>query len=469
MSSDTSRLRVAMVGTRGVPAHYGGFETAIEEIGSRLAERGVEVTVYCRPHDEQRPETHRGMRLVHLPALRVKVGETLSHTALSALHMLRASRYDAVFVFNAANAPFLPLLRCSGTGVAVHVDGLEWKRSKWDGKGRAYYRWAEQASVRGADALIADARGIADYYRSEFDAATRLLTYGAPETEDIGSDKLGEVGLSRDGFHLVVARFEPENHVDLILKAYRESNSRLPLAVVGSAPYAEAYTERIRALAESDSRIKLMGGVWDQGLLNQMYTHARTYLHGHSVGGTNPSLLRAMGAGTAVLAYDVVFNREVLGEESGRYFSSVESLAESLVVLDSDPVLSSRLGRAAQERAQGLYRWDEVAEGYLTLARDLATGKSTRNPKATRNPHSAWTADTALSPLALPFGEEETKQAISGIKTRTRRINIRGLQTAASTGTARTRLTSRFRPESAVTGNANSASLTDIETKKIKE
>ena len=393
MSNDNGSLRVAMVGTRGVPAHYGGFETAIEEIGSRLAERGVDVTVYCRPHDQQRPETHRGMKLVHLPALRTKVGETLSHTALSALHMLRGDRYDAVFVFNAANAPFLPLLRRSGTGVAVHVDGLEWKRAKWDGKGRAYYRWAEQASVRGADALIADAQGIADYYRSEFDADTRLLTYGAPETGDVGSDKLNEVGLSPDGFHLVVARFEPENHVDLILKAYRDSNSRLPLAVVGSAPYAEAYTERIRALAEGDSRIRLLGGVWDQDLLNQMYTQARSYLHGHSVGGTNPSLLRAMGAGTAVLAYDVVFNREVLGEEGGRYFNSAESLGESLEVLEEDSQLAGALGAAARERALGHYRWDEVADGYLRLAKDLASGRTTRSPKATRNPQSAWTGE----------------------------------------------------------------------------
>ena len=312
--------------------------------------------------------------------------------------MLRAQHHDAIFVFNAANAPFLPLLRRSGTGVAVHVDGLEWKRAKWDGRGRAYYRWAEQASVRGADALIADARGIADYYRCEFDAETRLLTYGAPPVADVKADKLHTFGLSPDGFHLVVARFEPENHVELILQAYRQSKAKLPIAVVGSAPYAEAYTERIRNLAEGDNRIRLLGGVWDQELLTQMYTHARTYLHGHSVGGTNPSLLRAMGAGTAVLAYDVVFNREVLGADERSYFRSAESMVSLLEALDCDSSLAVTLGAAARERAQGQYRWDEVTDGYLQLAKDLADGYSTRRPRAARNPNSAWTSLTQPEP-----------------------------------------------------------------------
>lgn len=390
MSTQHSQLRVAMVGTRGVPAHYGGFETAIEEIGSRLVDRGVDVTVYCRPHNDERPPSHLGMKLVHLPALRLKTGETLSHTALSAMHMLRGPKFDAAFLFNAANAPFLPLLRRSATGVAVHVDGLEWKRSKWGGKGRSYYRWAEQASVRGADALIADAAGIANYYRSEFDVDTRLLVYGAPEKGNPATDKLGAAGLVPDGFHLVVARFEPENHVDQILEGYRRSKAQLPLVVVGSAPYAAAYTERIKSLAAGDSRIRLMGGVWDQELLSQLYSHARTYLHGHSVGGTNPSLLRSMGSGTAVLAYDVVFNREVLGPDAGRYFDGAARLTGLIEELDADEGRARAMGASARERAQAAYRWDDVAEGYLRLAKDLASGSSTRNPRARRNPDSGW-------------------------------------------------------------------------------
>ncbi|MEB7505232.1 DUF1972 domain-containing protein [Arthrobacter koreensis] len=401
MHTQQSQLRVAMVGTRGVPAHYGGFETAIEEIGSRLVDRGVEVTVYCRPHNEERPSHHLGMKLVHLPALRLKTGETLSHTALSAMHMLRGPKFDAAFLFNAANAPFLPLLRRSARGVAVHVDGLEWKRSKWGGRGRSYYRWAEQASVRGADALIADAAGIASYYRNEFNADTRLLVYGAPEKGNLAIDKLDAAGLVPGGFHLVVARFEPENHVDQILEGYRSSKAQLPLVVVGSAPYAAAYTEQIKSLAAGDSRIRLLGGVWDQELLSQLYTHARTYIHGHSVGGTNPSLLRSMGSGTAVLAYDVVFNREVLGADAGRYFDSAARLTGLIEELDADEGQARAMGASARERAQAAYRWDDVAEGYLRLAKDLASGSSTRNRRAVRNPDSGWKANGPDGPGTL--------------------------------------------------------------------
>ena len=193
MPRSTSRTqRIALVGTRGVPARYGGFETAVEEVGRRLADAGHEVVVYCRTSaDEPRPETHLGMQLVHLPAMRRRSLETLSHTGLSVAHLL-AHRVDAAIVFNAANAPWLPLLRAARIPVATHVDGLEWKRAKWGGTGKRYYRVAEALSVRWSDALIADAQGIADYYRDEFGAPTELIAYGAPKIAGGASDKLAD-------------------------------------------------------------------------------------------------------------------------------------------------------------------------------------------------------------------------------------------------------------------------------------
>ena len=217
-------LHLAMIGTRGVPAAYGGFETAVEEIGSRLAGRGHDVTVYCRHAEDSAAHEYAGMHLVHLPALPLKTAETLSHTALSVAHLaMHLHHPDAAFVFNSANAPFVPILHARGVPVAVHVDGLEWQRDKWHGAGRAYYRWAEQSAVRNADALIADAKGIADYYASEFGASTRQIAYGAPVQLRPVFDRLEELGLTWKGYHLVVARFEPENHVDLIVAGYELS------------------------------------------------------------------------------------------------------------------------------------------------------------------------------------------------------------------------------------------------------
>ncbi|MFD4422836.1 DUF1972 domain-containing protein [Agromyces sp. NPDC058484] len=378
-----------MIGTRGVPAAYGGFETAVEEIGRRLVDRGHRVTVYCR--SGRVPPTHLGMHLVRLPALRLKAAETLSHTALSVGHVAVHHRPDVAFVFNAANAPFVPMLHARGIPTAVHVDGLEWQRDKWGGAGRRYYRHAEQSAVRWSDALIADAEGIAEYYRSEFDVPTELLAYGASILRETPSSRLTELGLRPEGYHLVVARFEPENHVDVIVDGYARSTARQPLVVVGSAPYAAAHTQRIRSIAANDPRIRLLGPVWDQELLDQLYTHATSYVHGHSVGGTNPSLLRAMGAGTAVIAWDVVFNRDVAGPVAA-YFDDAESLCLLVEDAELNPQHTLEAGESLRARAASRYVWDAVATGYEQLARRLIAGYSTRGPDHPRTNHSAWSA-----------------------------------------------------------------------------
>lgn len=364
-------MRIALVGTRGVPARYGGFETCVEEVGRRLVDRGHDVVVYCRRVDGQpTPAEHLGMRLVHLPAMRKRSLETLSHTGLSVAHLAR-HRTDVAFVFNAANAPWLPVVRAARIPVATHVDGLEWQRAKWGTTGKKYYRGAEALSVRWSDALIADAHGISDYYRDRFDVPTELIAYGAPLLDAPGAGRLAEIGLEPQGFHLVVARFEPENHVDLIVEGYSRSAARLPLVVVGSAPYADAYTRRVTELA--DQRVRLLGGVWDQELLDELYAHAYLYLHGHSVGGTNPSLLRAIGAGTATTAFDVGFNREVLGT-AGRYFRTPADVAGQIEAAEASPSVTAE--RAAASRvAAARYDWDDVAGRYEELARRLAWGE----------------------------------------------------------------------------------------------
>jgi glycosyltransferase involved in cell wall biosynthesis len=406
-SRPSKPLRLAMIGTRGVPAAYGGFETAVEEIGQRLVARGHEVTVYCRGAQAPCPQAFLGMRLVHLPALHVRSLETLSHSALSVAHCVLRRRPDAAFVFNAANAPFVPVLRMRGIPTTVHVDGLEWKRDKWGGVGRHYYRWAEEYSVRNSDALIADARGIADYYRDEFAVATELITYGAKILSDVPHDRLAEFGLKPAGYHLVVARFEPENHVDVIVEGYIRSGANLPLVVVGSAPYAADYTTRVLRLAASDARVHIMGGIWDKELLDQLYAHAVTYLHGHSVGGTNPSLLRAMGAATAVIAWDVGFNREVLGV-NGAYFGDTAALAGLVEDAELSPHRSAEVGQALQGRAQALFDWDRVTDGYESLAIRLTHGYSTHELGRRRTSTS-----TPLAEAMEPAGHATARGRLS--------------------------------------------------------
>lgn len=370
-------MRIAMIGTRGVPAAYGGFETAVEEVAVRLVTRGHDLTVYTRG-STKREKTFKGIRIVHLPAVPVKQLETLSHTGLSIGHAVLTRTPDVAFVFNAANAPFLPLLRVRGIPTALHMDGLEWKRAKWGARGRSYYRWAEQFGVRNADALIADAPGIADYYSHQFSVPTELIRYGAPIQEEASTDSLEALGLEPGQFHLVVARFEPENHVLEIVQGYHDSAASRPLVVVGAAPYAAAYTREIARVADSDPRIRLLGGVYDQELLDELYFHAYTYLHGHSVGGTNPSLLRAMGAGTAVIAHDVVFNREVLAGQ-GWYFNGASGVSKALDEVERDEAKVRYAGNCARVRAHVDFSWETVASAYEDLANRMGRGETLRS------------------------------------------------------------------------------------------
>jgi glycosyltransferase involved in cell wall biosynthesis len=364
-------MRIAMIGTRGVPARYGGFETAVEEVGRRLTRRGHDVTVYCRnPH--QTLTSYQGMRLVNLPALRRRHLETLSHTFLSVVHATMKRRPDVAVVFNAANAPLLPMLRAAGIPLAVHVDGLEWKRGKWAGAGARYYRWAEKKSVEIADALIADARGIADHIAESYGRDSIYIPYGAPLVRP-GHERLGQLGLASRSFHLVVARFAPENHVTEIVAGYVASAARNPLVVVGSAPYDNEYTQQVHAAADRDPRVMFLGSVWDQGLLDQLYANALSYIHGHSVGGTNPSLLRAMGAGAPVTAYDAVFNREVVNGHA-RYWMAPSEVALAVIGDEQDAVSAIERGEKGRDHAELTYRWDEVADEYEQLCLNLTRG-----------------------------------------------------------------------------------------------
>lgn len=369
-------MKIALIGTRGVPARYGGFETCVEEVGQRLAAAGHAVTVYCRPEEQHAaapPSEYLGMHLVHLPVVRRRSLETLAHTALSVLHRSLAGT-DAAIVFNAANAPLLPVVKARRVPVATHVDGLEWRRGKWGPTGQRYYRAAEALAVRWSDALIADAQGIQDYYTTEFAAPTELIAYGAPILVAPGAERVRELGLEPDRYHLVVARFEPENHVREIVEGYVASGAELPLVVVGSAPYADAYTAQINAVA--DDRVHMLGGLWDQDQVNELYANALSYLHGHSVGGTNPSLLRAAGAGTFTIAYDVPFNREVLGEHA-EYFDGPVAVAEHVMATEAAPSRARARGEALQQDIQR-YNWDDVAERYEALCRRLAEGRYPR-------------------------------------------------------------------------------------------
>ena len=358
------------MGTRGVPASYGGFETAVEEIGKRLAARGYDVTVYCRNPGQTLTE-YEGMRLVNLPAVRHRMAETLSHTSLSTARAIMKDRPDVALVLNAGNAPLLKPLKAAGIPVAIHLDGLESKREKWRGAGARYYRWAEKVAVKQGDQVIADAQSIADHVLASYGRECVVIPYGA-EVIDPGSDRLSELDVVRRDFHAIVARLEPENHVLEAVHGYLLSDETRPLLVVGSAPYSQWYIDKIREVAQGDPRVRFLGGIYDQQLLDQIYANCRLYIHGHSVGGTNPSLLRAMGAGAPVAAYGCEFNREVT-DGSAFFWSDAASLATIVDEVAEGEVNSElqEFSSAGRDRVATVYQWDAVADDYEALLHRL--------------------------------------------------------------------------------------------------
>jgi len=362
-----------MLGTRGVPARYGGFETAVEEVGSRLVQRGHEVTVYCR-NPGQKLHTYRGMRLKNMPAVRHRVAETLSHTTVSVAHAVLTERPDVVLLMNAANAPLLRPLRFANVPTAIHLDGLESRREKWRGLGARYYQWAEEKAIAWGDVVIADAQSISDYVSRTYGRQCEVIAYGAKLIDPVPG-ALEPYDLRHGHFHLIVSRFEPENHVLEAVHAYRRSEESRPLVVIGSTAYSDWYAEKVHAAAEGDDRIRFLDSIYDQVALDQFYAQARSYIHGHSVGGTNPSLLRAMGGGSAVLAFDVEFNREVTAGNAF-FWRSADELTKVLNRISAggeDQHLDdfARLGRS---RVADTYQWDAVTDRYESMLTELHAG-----------------------------------------------------------------------------------------------
>jgi glycosyltransferase involved in cell wall biosynthesis len=308
------------------------------------------------------------MALVVLPALASKHLETLSHTFLSALHASRCG-YDAVLVCNAANAPFVPILRLAGTPVALNVDGLERKRRKWGRLGRAYYRLCEALAAHLADGLITDAEVIRRYYRRSYRRGSRMIPYGGDLEPPQSTEILDRLGLEAGEYLLYVSRFEPENNPDRVVEAYGLSNCRRTLVMVGAAPYAPQLTARVRQLA--DERVMLPGAVYGDGY-RQLLFNCRLYIHATEVGGTHPALVEAMGAARPVLYYDTPENREVAGGVGRRFrFTGETALQLAIDGIIEDEAELERLGRLSRRRVAESYAWSDVTSAYEEVLTEL--------------------------------------------------------------------------------------------------
>ena len=363
-------MRIALLGTRGIPANYGGFETFAEQLATRLAARGHDVTVYCRSHHAMRGcRTWKGVRLVVLPTIRTKHLDTAAHTALSCFHLARKGA-DAVILCNAANAVFCCWTRMLGIPTALNVDGLERKRRKWNRAARAWFHFSERLATLCPETVVTDARVIQRYYAERYGLQTPFIPYGAPAGPARTQRKLEELGLERGGYFLYVSRFEPENNALLVAEEFRRSRSDRKLVMVGDAPYAATYIRRVRAI--SDPRIQFAGPVYGDGYA-ELQSHCLAYIHATEVGGTHPALVEAMGRRCAVLYLDTPENREVAGRAGLAFTGGAGSLRDRIEELSGAPAgVLEPLRAAAAGEAASRYDWDSVTDSYESLLASLA-------------------------------------------------------------------------------------------------
>lgn len=359
----TKRKSVAILGSRGIPAEFGGFETFAEQLSVRLVERGYDVTVYCEYSQSYRDPEYKGVRLIFvrtplLPGLR-----SIWFDSVCVLRSLRG--YDAVCMlgYHAAFSFFLP--RIFRTNFITNMDGIEWKRDKWSPTAKRYIRWMEFFAARFSSRLVADADGIADHLNTRYGVGgkTTMIPYGAdPVAGTPDPSHLNELSVTPNSYYLLVCRLEPENHVLEVVRGFVQTRTPHKLVIVGDEKTGTEYVRQL--LDAADNRVCFVGTIFNQAMLQSLRWHCRAYFHGHSVGGTNPSLLEAMACGNHTVAHDNVFNREVT-DGNAQFFGSATDVAS--IISQLDLAVPTTLGEQLLGRVGEVYTWDRIADCYEEL------------------------------------------------------------------------------------------------------
>lgn len=358
-------MRIALLGTRGIPAQYGGFETFAQELSVRLAARGHSVTVYCRSRHEA-PE-YQGVRLRYLPALRHKYFETVAHTGLSTLDLL-FHRFDAVLFCNAANAIFTWLPRALGMPTALNVDGLERRRKKWNRIARSWYRLSEWLATWCCSVIVTDAEKIREYYLRHYDKDSVFIPYGAETGKIPSTDAVRALGLEAGRYVLYVSRLEPENNALMVREAFEKVHTDFKLAIIGDAPYAASYIRRVKDTR--DPRIVIPGAIYGEGY-RQLQSHCAVYVQATEVGGTHPALIEAMGRGALVLYLETPESTEVAASVAVPFRDDLVEKMQWAVNLPASE--RAAWGEQAMRRVKSLYSWNAVTDAYEGLFRRLTS------------------------------------------------------------------------------------------------
>jgi glycosyltransferase involved in cell wall biosynthesis len=367
------QIKIAIIGSRGYPYVYSGYETFVKELSERLVKLNVNVTVYNhRALFLNRPKKVNGINLVYMPAIEKKQLTQLTHSLLSFVHSCFMN-VDIVFAVNVANGPFGLLPRFFGKKTIINVDGLEWLRPKWKGLGARYFYLAAKTATKLYNKLVNDSEAMRQVYLKEFNKESVVIAYGANIRYSCEPERIRKWGLLPGSYYLVVGRMIPDNNSDLVLRSFIKNESNKKLVIVGDVVHKDKYANDLKTEGAKDDRIIFTGYVNDQTDLAELYHNSYLYIHGHEYGGTNPALLKALAYGCAILALDTPFNREVLqGERYSILFrKEVQALKEKLQWCEEHSVIIDDMKSRSRAAIVGRYDWDKITEQYLDVFKKM--------------------------------------------------------------------------------------------------
>ena len=360
------KLRIAIIGSRGYPYVYSGYETLVKELAERLVISGSEVTVYChRKLFNEKPKNVNGVNLVYTPSVHSKVFSQLYNSFFSFIHVCFL-KSDVVLVVNSANGPFGLLTKFFRIKTCINVDGQEWLRPKWKGLGSIYFRVASKLATIFFDEIITDSFEMNKIYRNIFGKKSTVIAYGSTMIANNKSSVLEKFKLQKKQYYLIVGRLIPDNNSKLIIDGFLKSYSYKSIVIVGDVPYNDDYAKKIKLL--KSKKVIFTGYINKQADLTALYNNCFGYIHGHEFGGTNPTMINALDLNCQIMALDTVFNREMLENKKSIMFNK-NSIEEKINEFEDnyDELAQKNSSYKLLEK----YDWDFISKEYLDVFLEL--------------------------------------------------------------------------------------------------
>ena len=370
-----AKKTISIIGVKGYPYVYGGYETFVKQISERLI-KNYNITVYChRGLFSNRPKNVNGINLIYLPSIETKILSQPIHSFFSIIHAC-FSKSDIILVVNSANGPFGLLTKLFRIPTAINVDGLEWLRPKWKGLGSVYFKWASKMATLFYDQIINDSDEMRKVYLDLFKRDSKVIAYGADIRKSEFPDLINEWNLKKREYYLVIGRLIPDNNADLIIKGFLKSSSKKKLVIVGDVTYKDSYASNLKKI--NDKRLIFTGYVKDQNILAELYHNCFVYVHGHEFGGTNPTMIKAMAYGCAILALDTVFNQEMLQNGKFGIFFKKEllSITNMIDYCEKEKLIIDKFRSESVNGITKKYDWDFVTSQYLEVFKTLVSQRN---------------------------------------------------------------------------------------------